>query len=59
MMHYWMSQLEAAAKTRRDRVPLRGVSGSGVGAFRQGPGWSDDHCGQSDEVIIAQSGHGF
>ena len=23
------------------------------------PGWSDDHCGQSDDGVIAQGGHGF
>src|ERR1700733_14859748 len=27
--------------------------------FRAGPGWSDDHCRQSDDGIIAQGGHGF
>ena len=42
-----------------DRVPDCGVAGSEVGAFRQGPGWSDDHGWQSDDGIIAQGGDGF
>src|SRR5271165_32094 len=34
-------------------------SARGLGDFRSGPGWSDDHGGQSDDRIIAQGGHGF
>ena len=33
--------------------------GPGHGEFRSGPGWSDDHCGRSDDRIIAQRRHGF
>jgi hypothetical protein len=31
----------------------------GLGDFRRGPDWSDDHGGQSDDRIIAQGRHGF
>src|ERR1700722_18877416 len=42
-----------------DRVPPTGVAGAWARRFRAGPGWSDDHCRQSDDGIIAQGGHGF
>ena len=42
-----------------DRVPPTGVAGTWARGFRAGPGWSDDHCRQSDDGIMAQGGHGF
>ena len=50
----------ATPSERVGSCPGSGVAeGTDDDDFRQRPDWSDGHCGQSDDGIIAQGGDGF